>query len=51
MHGILEWWNMGKMECDDVLETAFRIAKTHYSIPPRFHYSFVLIARHHELRL
>jgi len=48
--GIMEWWNTGTVECDDVLETPFRIPETHYSITPLFQYSFVLIARHHELR-
>jgi hypothetical protein len=47
----MEWWNLKEMECDDVLATPFRIPKTHYSITPLFHYSFILIARHHELRL
>jgi len=49
--GIMEWWNIGKMERDDVLTTPFRIPKTHYSTTSLFPYSFVLIARHHELRL
>ena len=47
---IMEWRNSGKAECDDVLETPFQIPKTNYSITPLFHYSFVLIARHHGLR-
>jgi hypothetical protein len=49
--GIMEWWNIGKMKCDNGLETPFRIAKTHYSITPLFHHCFVLIAGHHEVRL
>jgi len=32
--GIMEWWNIEKMECDDALETPFRIPKTHYSTIP-----------------
>ena len=47
--GVMEWWNNGKREYDDGLETLFRISKTHYTITPLFQYSFVLSATQHEL--